>query len=161
MVGGKLRVLLSKTLLCSEREERGSSHSPRAENSSYTGIITALCGQQWEEMLAKGNKAIVPTPLFRKKEQTARKGTTGVLNKSTSVEETKGLCWTALGVRQRPRCQSPAFSAVSPGPSNDLTVETTGVICDALVVSQTLCQALDWLSYPPWEAGNGIDPFDR
>lgn len=47
-------------------------------------------------MLAKGNKAIVPTPLFRKKEQTARKGTTGVLNKSTRVEETKGLCWTAL-----------------------------------------------------------------
>lgn len=62
--------------------------------------------------------------------------------------------------RGRPKCQRPELSALSPR-SLLTTLETMGAIWYSLMVSQALCQALDWLNYPSLEAGNGINLFDR
>lgn len=57
------------------------------------------------------------------------------------------------------KCQRPELYALSP--RSLLTLETMDAIWYTLMVSQSLCQALDGLNCPSLEAGNGINLFDR
>lgn len=117
VVGGKLWVLLNKTLLCSKREECGSPHCLWLRTVLTMGIITALHDQHCllGERFAKGNEATLPKPLSGWKKAGNQKGDqrgAEVLNKSrgdsgamldSSGEWSRGL-----------RSQRPALPAFSP-----------------------------------------------
>lgn len=135
--------------------------NPRLRTVLTLGITTVLRGQHrvLEGQAGKMDGAALPKPLSMWREQTAREGSNrGVLNKGREdkavVPENSGE-W-----RGGPKCQRPEVSALSPR-SLLTTFETMGAIWYTLMVSQALCQALDWLNFPSWEAGNGNHPLER
>lgn len=151
--------LLSKLLLCSKREECGSPHQPQAENSSDTGhhhspAWSAPCPGRTGWQNGWGGLAQALIYVERADSQRGEQQGGG-LNKGREdkavVPENSGEC------RGGPKCQRPEDSALSPR-SLLTTLETMGAIWYTLMVSQALCQALDWLNFPSWEAGNGIHP---
>ena len=98
-----------------------------------------------KESLAKGNKANLPKPLSRWKEKAAGKGTYRGFR--TRAEETTGLSWTALGSGAEGRGVSAlSICTFSQGLVITYKVGAKGVICCALMVSQTLGQALTGLA---------------